>query len=181
MNKKLLLSSKNLKIIINRLACQLKEFHGDFKDSVIVGLQPRGLVLSKSIKKILEERHKIQNLKINFLDITFHRDDFRRDKVLNPNFNNMENDIEGKKIILIDDVLYTGRSVRSALSALDYYGRPSKIQLLVLIDRRFARHLPIQPDFSGRQVDAIQNEKVFVNLSADDKKNSVYIINETNE
>ena len=93
----------------------------------------------------------------------------------------MENDIEGKKIILIDDVLYTGRSVRSALSALDYYGRPSKIQLLVLIDRRFARHLPIQPDFSGRQVDAIQNEKVFVNLSADDKKNSVYIINETNE
>ena len=181
MNKKLLLSSKNLKIIISRLACQLKEFHGDFKDSVIVGLQPRGLVLSKSIKKILEEEHKIQNLKINFLDITFHRDDFRRDKVLNPNFNNMENDIEGKKIILIDDVLYTGRSVRSALSALDYYGRPSKIQLLVLIDRRFARHLPIQPDFSGRQVDAIQNEKVFVNLSADDKKNSVYIINETNE
>ena len=139
------------------------------------------LVLSKSIKKILEEQHKIENLKINFLDITFHRDDFRRDKVLNPNFNNMENDIEGKKIILIDDVLYTGRSVRSALSALDYYGRPSKIQLLVLIDRRFARHLPIQPDFSGRQVDAIQNEKVFVNLSADDKKNSVYIINETNE
>ncbi|MED5364386.1 MAG: bifunctional pyr operon transcriptional regulator/uracil phosphoribosyltransferase PyrR [Bacteroidota bacterium] len=181
MNKKLLLSSKNLKIIINRLACQLKEFHGDFKDSVIVGLQPRGLVLSKSIKKILEEQHEIQNLKINFLDITFHRDDFRRDKVLNPNFNNMENDIEGKKIILIDDVLYTGRSVRSALSALDYYGRPSKIQLLVLIDRRFARHLPIQPDFSGRQVDAIQNEKVFVNLSADDKKNSVYIINQTNE
>ena len=93
----------------------------------------------------------------------------------------LENDIEGKKIILIDDVLYTGRSVRSALSALDYYGRPSKIQLLVLIDRRFARHLPIQPDFSGRQVDAIQNEKVFVNLSADDNKNSVYIINETNE
>ena len=181
MNKKLLLSSKNLKIIINRLACQLKEVHGDFKDSVIVGLQPRGLVLSKSIKKILEEQHKIQNLKINFLDITFHRDDFRRDKVLNPNFNNMENDIEGKKIILIDDVLYTGRSVRSALSALDYYGRPSKIQLLVLIDRRFARHLPIQPDFSGRQVDAIQNEKVFVNLSSDDKKNSVYIINQTNE
>ena len=181
MNKKLLLSSKNLKIIINRLACQLKEFHGDFKDSVIVGLQPRGLVLSESIKKILEEQHKIQNLKINFLDITCHRDDFRRDKVLNPNFNNMENDIEGKKIILIDDVLYTGRSVRSALSALDYYGRPSKIQLLVLIDRRFARHLPIQPDFSGRQVDAIQNEKVFVNLSADDKKNSVYIINQTNE
>ena len=181
MNKKLLLSSKNLKIIINRLACQLKEFHGDFKDSVIVGLQPRGLVLSESIKKILEEQHKIQNLKINFLYIICHRDDFRRDKVLNPNFNNMENDIEGKKIILIDDVLYTGRSVRSALSALDYYGRPSKIQLLVLIDRRFARHLPIQPDFSGRQVDAIQNEKVFVNLSADDKKNSVYIINQTNE
>ena len=148
MSQKLLLSAEDLRIIIFRLACQLKETHGDFSKTVLVGLQPRGVRLAKRLLHILQHHYKVADVKLSQLDITFFRDDFRRsDKVLNANVNNMEVGVENKRIVLLDDVLYTGRSIRAALTAIDSYGRPEEVQLLTLIDRRFSRHLPIQPDF----------------------------------
>ena len=115
---------------------------------------------------------------IIFLDITFFRDDFRRgEKQLEANKTQIDFLVEDKKVVFIDDVLFTGRSIRAALTAIQSFGRPSEIELLVLIDRRFSRHLPIQPDYRGRQVDVINKEKVTVNWKERDGKDSVYIIN----
>jgi pyrimidine operon attenuation protein/uracil phosphoribosyltransferase len=178
MSQKLLLSAEDLRIILFRLACQLKETHGDFSKTVLVGLQPRGVRLAKRLLHILQHHYKVADVKLSQLDITFFRDDFRRsDKVLNANVNNMEVGVENKRIVLIDDVLYTGRSIRAALTAIDSYGRPEEVQLLTLIDRRFSRHLPIQPDFCGRQVDAIQNERVVVCWQEEDNEDAVFLVN----
>jgi pyrimidine operon attenuation protein/uracil phosphoribosyltransferase len=111
------------------------------------------------------------------LDITFFRDDFRsREKQLEANKTKIDFLVENKKVVFIDDVLYTGRSVNAALTAIQTFGRPSEIELLVLIDRRFSRHLPIQPDYRGRQVDAINNEKVKVHWQEQDDEDAVYLI-----
>ena len=109
----------------------------------------------------LKNDYGLKNITNGKLDITFFRDDFRRfDKTLSPSSSEMELTIEGKSVIIIDDVLFTGRSIRLLLTALDHYGRPNDIQLLVLIDRRFSRDLPIQPDYTGVQVDALEGDKL---------------------
>ena len=178
MIKKNLLSSVEINIILHRLACQLIEKHLDFSNTILVGIQPRGTFLAKRIKDLLEKEYKIPKIALGFLDITFFRDDFRKsDKQLEANKTEINFEVEDKKIIFIDDVLYTGRSIRSALSAIQSFGRPSEIELLVLIDRRFSRHLPIQPDYRGRQVDAINDEKVQVSLLENDGIDAVYLIN----
>ena len=182
MSNRLLLDTKEIQIILNRLACQLRETHQDFSNSVLIGLQPRGAILAKRIISILEQEDHLQSIANGFLDITFFRDDFRRtEKVLSANKNLMDVSVENKKVVLIDDVLYTGRSIRSALTAIDSYGRPAEIELLTLIDRRFSRHLPIQPDYLGRQVDAIANQKVLVHWKEEHGEDAVYIVNKTNE
>ena len=182
MSNRLLIDTKQIQIILNRLACQLRETHQDFSNSVLIGLQPRGTILAKRIISILEQEDHLQSIANGFLDITFFRDDFRRnEKVLSANKNLMDVLVENKKVVLIDDVLYTGRSVRAALTAIGSYGRPSEIELLTLIDRRFSRHLPIQPDYLGRQVDAIADEKVLVHWQEEHGEDAVYIINKTNE
>lgn len=176
MSDRLLLNAKEVNIILNRLACQLRETHLDFSNTVLIGLQPRGAIVAQRLVNILCEKYVIDNIQLGLMDITFFRDDFRRTtKVLEAKENRMEVQIEGKRVVLIDDVLYTGRSVRAALTAIDSYGRPSEIQLLTLIDRRFSRHLPIQPDFLGRQVDAIQNERVRVHWKEEDGHDAVYL------
>ena len=178
MIKKNLLSSVEINIILHRLACQLIEKHLDFSNTILVGIQPRGTFLAKRIKDLLENDYKIPQIALGFLDITFFRDDFRKsDKQLEANKTEINFEVEDKKIIFIDDVLYTGRSIRSALSAIQSFGRPSEIELLVLIDRRFSRHLPIQPDYRGRQVDAINHEKVQVSWLENDGQDAVYLIN----
>ena len=182
MSNRLLIDTKQIQIILNRLACQLRETHQDFSNSVLIGLQPRGTILAKRIISILEQEDHLQSIANGFLDITFFRDDFRRtEKVLSANKNLMDVSVENKKVVLIDDVLYTGRSIRAALTAIDSYGRPAEIELLTLIDRRFSRHLPIQPDYLGRQVDAIADQKVLVHWKEDHGEDAVYIINKTNE
>jgi pyrimidine operon attenuation protein/uracil phosphoribosyltransferase len=182
MSNRLLLDTKEIQIILNRLACQLRETHQDFSNSVLIGIQPRGTVLAKRLLSTLKQEHHIQDISNGFIDITFFRDDFRRsEKVLSANENLMEVSVENKKVVLIDDVLYTGRSIRAALTAIDSYGRPSEIELLTLIDRRFSRHLPIQPDYLGRQVDAIADEKVLVHWEEEHGEDAVYIINKANE
>jgi len=175
MTPKVLLSEKRVNIMLNRLCCQLIERHGDFSNTVLVGLQPRGVLLLDQLILLLNE-NGVSSIQKGKLDTTFFRDDFRRSQVPhNAKATEMEVSIEGKNVVLIDDVLFTGRSIRSALTAIDSYGRPESIELLVLVDRRFSRHLPIQPDYLGAQIDALQGDKVKVVWSEGTANNIVYL------
>lgn len=160
--KKEIVNKEKFNLIIERISHQLIEKHADFSNSVLIGLQPRGTHFCKRIYKKLSKLIK-KDILFGTLDITFYRDDFRRRKEpLEPQKIDIDFPIEGKHVILIDDVLYTGRSVRAAMDAILAFGRPKSIELAVLIDRRFSRHLPIQPDYVGQKVDAISSEKVIV-------------------
>lgn len=177
MSQKVLLSAKEIHIILHRLACQLLENHLDFSNTVLIGLQPRGVFLAERLSELLKKDYKVKNIDLGSLDITFYRDDFRRgEKILEANKTKIDFLIERKKVVFIDDVLYTGRSIRAALTAIQSFGRPEEIELLTLIDRRFSRHLPIQPNYRGRQVDAINNEKVKVMWKENDGEDGVYLI-----
>ncbi|SFJ43335.1 bifunctional pyr operon transcriptional regulator/uracil phosphoribosyltransferase PyrR [Myroides guanonis] len=177
MDAKVLLTAKEIDIILHRLACQLIEKHLDFSNTLLIGIQPRGKFLAERIQSILSNKYGIANVPLGFLDITFFRDDFRRsDKPLEANKTQIDFLVENKKVIFIDDVLYTGRSIRSALTAIQSFGRPEEVELLVLIDRRFSRHLPIQPDYRGRQVDAINNERVLVTWESEGVEDCVYLV-----
>ncbi len=161
MATKTLLDARECAATLNRLCCQLNEVHFPWNNSVIIGLQPRGTQLAKALIQLLKTQHGVDDVPFGALDITFHRDDFRRrEEPIAASPNEMNVLIEGKRVILVDDVLYTGRSVRAAMDALGDYGRPTRVELCVLVDRRFSRELPIQPDFSGRRVDAIAEERV---------------------
>lgn len=178
MSKKVLLTSKEIHIILHRLACQLLENHLDFSQTVLIGIQPRGIFLAKRLSDILKNHYRVKHIDLGYLDITFFRDDFRRgDKTLEASSTKMDFLVEGRKVVLIDDVLYTGRSIRAALTAIQSFGRPSEIELLTLIDRRFSRHLPIQPNYRGRQVDAINEEKVLVHWAENNGKDVIYLVN----
>ena len=157
---KTILDKRKFNIVIERLAHQLIENHYDFSNSVIIGIQPRGIYLSDRMVPYIE---KIIGHKINYgkLDITFYRDDVRKELHI-ANTTDIPFSIEGKAVILIDDVLYTGRTIRAALDALQDFGRPKKIELCVLVDRRFNRELPIQPDYCGKSIDTAYSQKVKV-------------------
>ncbi|MGC6480374.1 MAG: bifunctional pyr operon transcriptional regulator/uracil phosphoribosyltransferase PyrR [Flavobacteriaceae bacterium] len=173
---KLLLDQAKIDLILHRLACQLIENHGDFHQTVLIGLQPRGVFFAERIIDLLQAEYEVQNIEYGILDTTFFRDDFRQqDKTLLANTSRMEVPIEGKNVVLIDDVLYTGRSIRAALTAIDTYGRPNAVELMVLIDRRFSRHLPIQPDYKGAQIDALQGDKVRVEWAAESGNDQIYL------
>src|SRR5690554_6022170 len=177
MSQRVLLNSKEINIILHRLACQLIENHPGFVNTVIIGIQPRGVFLANRILEILEKDYAMKNIPSGQLDITFYRDDFRRsDKPLEANKTKIDFIVEDKKVVFIDDVLYTGRSIRAALTAIQSFGRPLEIELLTLIDRRFSRHLPIQPDYRGRQVDAFVGEKVKVCWKENDNEDAVYLV-----
>ena len=161
------LDARNIEITTQRLCYELIENHDDFSNSAIIGLQPRGILFARKLRDALQKStHK--NILYGELDITFYRDDFRT-KELHIEANEMKIDfpIEGKKIILVDDVLYTGRSVRSALDALNDFGRPQQVELLVLIDRRYNREFPIEADYIGKQVDTRADDKVKVEWDED--------------
>ncbi len=178
MSQKVLLNTKEVQITLHRLACQLLENHRTFNNTVFIGIQPRGVYLAERLKSLLETNYKIKDIRLGYLDITFYRDDFRRsNKTLEANKTDINFIVENKKVVFIDDVLYTGRSIRAALTAIQSFGRPSKIELLAFIDRRFSRHLPIQPDYSGCQVDSINEEKVKVCWMENDGEDAVYLIN----
>ena len=176
MSKNIILNDKEIDIILQRLACQLIENHQDFSNSILIGLQPRGKSLLNRIVQILTQTYNISDLNYGLLDITFYRDDRRNEKILEANTtDNLQ--VEGKNVVFIDDVLFTGRTIRAALTAVETFGRPSNIELLTLIDRRFSRHLPIQPDYRGRQIDVYDNQKVVVDWDKETRKDCVYIIN----
>lgn len=178
MQKKLILDSNLLDITVSRLCQQLIENHNTFSDSVIIGMQPRGIFLAELIHKRLEKDTK-SNIPLGYLDVTFHRDDFRRrDEPILPRENRIPFIIEGKNVVLVDDVLFTGRTVRAAMDALIAFGRPEKVELLVMIDRKYNRELPIAPDYVGRTVNTLASQRVLVELQAQGhKQNKIWLIN----
>ena len=160
MQKRLILDSALLDITVNRLCHQLIENHGNFQDVVIIGLQPRGLFVSDMIaKKIFDLTG--QQIHSGYLDTTFYRDDFRRrESPVKANSTSVDFIIEDKTVVLVDDVLYTGRSIRAALDAMIAFGRPKKVELLILVNRKYGRDLPIEPDYIGKSVNTLDSQRV---------------------
>jgi pyrimidine operon attenuation protein/uracil phosphoribosyltransferase len=180
MGEKRILNDKELDLTVNRLCWQLIENHSDFSETVLVGLQPRGYQLAKKIQSKLMELAPVSSILLGSLDITFFRDDFRRrEEPTAPNQTDISFLVEEKNVVFIDDVLYTGRSIRAGMDAINSFGRPKQIELLVLIDRRFSRELPIEPKYVGKTVDAIDTEKVVVEWDQNiDHKGQVSLIRE---
>jgi len=178
MQKRLILDGPLLEITISRLCQQLIENHQDFKDSVILGLQPRGIFLAERIQEKLTSLLQ-EKVRMGFLDITFYRDDFRRrDIPLEANTTSVPFIVENQKVILVDDVLYTGRSVRAALDAMIAFGRPRKVELLVLVNRRYSRDLPIQADYTGINVNTMPSQRVLVEWESHGaKKDNIWLVN----
>ncbi len=178
MQKKLILDSDLLDITLNRLCQQLIENHDRFEETVILGLQPRGIYLAELIHQKLEKLIKIK-IPLGYLDTTFHRDDFRRrDTPAKASETRVPFVIEGKKVVLIDDVLFTGRTVRAAMDAMIAFGRPAKVELLVLVDRKHNRDLPISADYVGNYVNTIASQRVLVEMLAQGhKQNRIWLIN----
>lgn len=174
---KSLFSTSHLRITIERLTYELIENHGTFQNAVIIGMQPRGVFLSDRIAARLNAILPEAKIQYGKLDITFYRDDFNTAPELHiPTETNINFSLEGKNVILIDDVLYTGRTIRSGLDALLDFGRPASIELLVLIDRRFSREVPIQPDYLGLTVDSVDAQKVRVLWQERDQKDEVILL-----
>lgn len=175
MDRRLLFDSRLLEATIKRLCQQLIEVHEDFEQTVLMGLQPRGIFLAERIKKELgfflgKEVH------LGYLDATFHRDDFRRrDQPIAPSHTHIPFIIENQNVVLIDDVLYTGRTVRAALDAMNTFGRPSKVELLVLIDRLYSRHIPVEATFIGRKVNTLDHQRVIVELQEMGKDDNIWL------
>jgi pyrimidine operon attenuation protein/uracil phosphoribosyltransferase len=158
---KTILTENQIQLTIQRLACQIREDYPTMQNTVLIGLQPRGVFFSNKIALALQKLLPNHPFHYGKLDITFYRDDIRKALHL-ANKTDLLFSIENKNVILIDDVLYTGRTIRAALDALVDFGRPAKVALCVLIDRRFSREFPIQPDYVGRAIDTIVSQKVKV-------------------
>lgn len=143
-------------LTIERLCYHLIEDYNDFQDTCIVGIQTGGVQLASRIINKLNKILRGGEIPFGKLDITFYRDDFRTSKKpLSANINEMPFVIENQNVILVDDVLYTGRSVQAAMTALNHYGRPKSVKLLTLVDRRFNREIPVRPDYTGVAIDAL--------------------------
>ena len=181
MEKQVILNAKHLELTLKRLCHELIETHNDFSETVIIGLQPRGIHVVQRVKEQLEN---ILDKKITCgsLDITFYRDDFRRRETpLIPSVTNIDFSIENKNIVLVDDVLFTGRTIRSGLDALLSFGRPKSVELLVLVDRRFRRDLPIDANYVGKAVDTLLSERVSVEWTEIEGKDKVVLYSKEND
>ncbi len=170
-----LLDTRKLQVVIERLSHQLIENHGDFSETALIGIQPRGIYLANRVVAYLNQ---LLNKEIDYgkLDITFYRDDFSTGLHI-PNQTEIDFSIEDKKVVLIDDVLFTGRTIRSAMDAILDFGRPSKVELMILIDRRYRRELPIQADYIGLTVDSMNTQKVKVYWQEKDDRDEVIMLN----
>jgi pyrimidine operon attenuation protein/uracil phosphoribosyltransferase len=172
---KILLDKTRFDITIKRLCHQLIEVHNDFSETVIIGLQPRGIFLARRIQKELQSILKNKKILLGELDTTFYRDDFRK-KELIPNRTNIDFIIEDKNVVLVDDVLYTGRTIRAGLDAMLAFGRPKDVELLVLVDRRWSRNVPIQAKYIGMTIDSISTQNVRVEWKEVDGKDKVTLL-----
>ncbi|MFZ4862031.1 bifunctional pyr operon transcriptional regulator/uracil phosphoribosyltransferase PyrR [Sphingobacterium sp. Mn56C] len=179
MKQSILLDGPKFQITIQRLCQQLIENHGDFNNAAIIGIQPRGTYLAKRLAQELESMIG-KKVELGILDITFFRDDFRTkgSTPLLANSTKIDFIVDGKDVIFVDDVLWTGRTIRSAMDAIQAFGRSNTIELLTLVDRRFSRQIPIQPDYIGIQVDSIDSQKVIVSWQEVDKEDSIVLVTE---
>ena len=173
---RIILDQTQFNLTIKRLAHQLIENYNDFSNTAIIGLQPRGVFLSERIKAELLKINPTFKIQSGALDVTFYRDDYRRQgNPLIPNKTHLDFTLEDKKIVLVDDVLFTGRTIRSGLDAMLAFGRPKTVALLTLINRRYKRHLPIQADYIGKNVHSVDSERVIVSWKETDKKDEVIL------
>ncbi len=169
-----LLSDVEMARILERLACEVMEKHGDCRNLLFVGIERRGADLARRLQKQLSSRLG-RELPLGTLDINLYRDDWTSmESSPHVGTSHMTWPVAGASIVLVDDVLYTGRTIRSALEAILDYGRPSRVELLVLVDRG-GRELPIQADFVGRTFPAAESEHVDVLLSERDGRDEVLI------
>jgi pyrimidine operon attenuation protein/uracil phosphoribosyltransferase len=174
---KTLLKKAQFQLTIDRLCHQLIENYDNFENTCLVGIQEGGVLMGNRIHSRLLEILALPTIEYGKLDITFYRDDFRtRTDPLKANTNEMNFMIEGKKVILLDDVLYTGRSVHAAMTALQHYGRPENVELMVMVDRRFNRHLPIQPDYVGLTIDSFDESYVKVEWAGINGKDRIRLV-----
>jgi len=172
-----ILDKERFDITLQRLCYELIEHHDDFRNSALIGLQPRGIYLAQNLRERLTHILGQAEIPYGNLDATFYRDDFRRrEEPLRPQESDINFLLEGKKVILVDDVLYTGRTVRAGLDALLDYGRPDKVEFLVLVDRRFSRHLPIDSDYVGMRVDTRSSQQVKVEWQEIEGNNRVWLL-----
>lgn len=172
---KTILTEEQLAITIQRLSYQLLENHLGLENTVLIGIQPRGIHFSNRIVREISKEVPAEKIQYGKLDITFYRDDVRQG-LHALNRTEIPYSIEKKNVILIDDVLYTGRTIRAALDALQDFGRPAKVELCILIDRRFSRELPIQSDYTGQSIDSIIGQKVKVFWKEKDGKEEVVLL-----
>jgi pyrimidine operon attenuation protein/uracil phosphoribosyltransferase len=172
---KTVLNEQQLSLTIKRLAHQVLENHVNLQNTVLIGIQPRGVFVSDRLVDELKQLLPVELIQYGLLDITFYRDDVRKQLHV-PNHTEIPFSVENKNVVLIDDVLYTGRTIRAALDALLDFGRPAKVELCVLVDRRFSRQLPIQPDYVGKSIDSIISQKVRVFWKPRDEKQEVVLL-----
>lgn len=161
--------------IISRISHEILEKNKGSKDLVLMGMRTRGEFLARRIQQKIMEIEKIE-IPLSVLDVTLYRDDFRtRMKQPEVSVSNITTDISEKNIILIDDVLYTGRTVRSALNAIMDFGRPSTIQLVVLVDRGH-KELPVKADYVGKNIPTSLNEEIKVKMTEVDGEDAIYLV-----
>ncbi|RFZ81113.1 bifunctional pyr operon transcriptional regulator/uracil phosphoribosyltransferase PyrR [Mucilaginibacter terrenus] len=173
-----LLDGQKFQITIQRLCRQLIENHNDFSGSVLIGIQPRGIYLARRVAEELRKILPESKIEQGDLDITFYRDDFRRREQLVPNQTKIDFIIEGKRVIMMDDVLWTGRTIRAAMDAMQAFGRPEKVELLALVDRRYSRHIPVSANYVGIEVDSIASQKVVVSWKETDGEDKIVLVSE---
>ena len=175
LEKLVLMNEESVSRTINRLCHEIIENNSNCKDVVLIGIHNRGVPISQRIQNKIKELIGI-DLQRGSLDITFHRDDYR-ERLVVPELmgTDINFSLDGKIVVLVDDVLYSGRTVRAALDELNSFGRASKVQLAVLVDRGH-RELPIKPDYVGKNVPTHEGEHVDVTLRETDENDSVFLI-----
>lgn len=165
---------------LRRMADEIVEFNEGTDDLVIVGIQRRGVQLADRLVRIIEQREQAA-VPRGALDITLYRDDLQTvgpRPVVGPT--DLPWNLQGKRVVIVDDVLYTGRTVRAALDELADFGRPARISLAVLVDRG-GRELPIQPDIVGKRIDATGRDRVDVLVEELDGRDAVMLVSPTGE
>ncbi len=177
-----ILQNERFGLTLERLSHQLIENYNSFDNTCLIGIQERGVYLADRIRACVESNVKGLSLPTGKLDITFYRDDFRtRSEPLKASDTDIEFSLEGKKVVLIDDVLYSGRTVQAAMAAIQDFGRPDKVELLAMVDRRFNRQLPIQCDYTGITVDALDHAYVKVEFDSIDGQDRILLFSPERE
>ncbi len=172
-----ILSAAELRRTLTRMASQIIEKYGDLENLVLLGIYTKGVPLAELLAHQIEVLEQVQ-VSVGALDITFYRDDLDQVGMRTPEKTTIPFDLTGKTVVLVDDVIYKGRTIRAALNAVTDYGRPETIGLAVLVDRGH-RQLPIHPDFIGKKLPTAKEEQVKVYLEDLDGRDAVELLSPT--